>query len=612
MKATGKICAAWWPLLLLSPSIFFAQSCLGHNDESYTWRLGASLAVMGDFLYIQGGQAVLPDSLPRRVTVENRTFAIPLTESWSKSTINMDDLGYANKGYEIIATIAPAIWTVPENKQLLLWGGEAPAKCGNDGSEDARLRKYTPDGSGGMKGSWGSGHSKPTAVSSQDRIYRGNGGSWTQCNGRGFYLGGAVNNRTDEDFPGVTDEYMSLSGLLIYDFEKETWRNRSIENFGNGDGKYTWGSAVCLPTLGTKGEGIVVFVGGSFANLFYAESNQNQKMLPMDNIIFYDIGSDQFHKQRTTGTPPKPRHVGCIVAAKAADTKTYEIVAYGGCKGAAEVDILTIPGFHWISAGSIHDSGKTGRQYHSCAIIGKGARQMVAYGGIRTDITFNWTTIGDVPNPWGESSLEILDMTELEWKEGYDSNAPNYQQPAEVRDWYKSFGLENVSWDGNNRALFADIIDNPLGEEPLPDKGASNGAVVGSVVGGIVVLILVAVSLLYLCWYRPRRQGSMVTHEPMQPEVVEESSNRQSHGIANLYQPPPKNFNAHGNQWDHQHADSSKWCAELPSPPSSPAPHKGTETMMRSHGEGVYVFSQELPGYSEPQTIQGNERSGSN
>lgn len=426
------------------------------------------VATTGDFLYIQGGTAIIPNSKykdgvtgeyiclqsqrsPLRsraqtkgghakihVNIEDRTFVLSLKKSWSTNDLDLDKIGYQNPGYYDVASSAMAMWTSPGNKELLFWGGLSPAVEGNKGSRDARLQKFTPDSPGSKSGSWKSGPSEPTVESSQQPVYRTFGGSWTQCNGLGFYLGGAVSNVTDSHFPNVGSDWTTLSGLIIYDMASDTWQNRSTKSFGNGSGSYTWGSAACLPTLGTNGKGIVVFIGGSHANLLQNQQASQGEMLPMNEINFYDIGSGRFYKQRTTGATPQPRHGGCIVAAKAGNSRTYEVVVYGGCQQPEDTYILTIPGFRWFSADSANGAPENDRQYHSCAIIGKGARQMVAYGGYPLALGGkSWQDFNSTTNRWGDSSLQVLDMTELKWKETYDSDAPSYQQPTMVRNWYK-------------------------------------------------------------------------------------------------------------------------------------------------------------------------------
>lgn len=111
------------------------------------------VATTGDFLYIQGGTAMLPgvkhgkwvtgkciylqfQRSPFRsraqtrgghakihVTIENRTFVLPLKESWSANDLDLDKTGYANPGYHDVASISMAMWTSPGNKELLFWGG---------------------------------------------------------------------------------------------------------------------------------------------------------------------------------------------------------------------------------------------------------------------------------------------------------------------------------------------------------------------------------------------------------------------------------------------------------------------------------------------------------
>ncbi|TLD32866.1 hypothetical protein PspLS_00124 [Pyricularia sp. CBS 133598] len=532
---------------------------------------------MGDYLYIQGGTALLPKKDYENIGIENRTFAISLTKSWTKSSIDMNTVGQVNDAYREIATSDMAVWTRPDNKQLLFWGGYSETAGGNQGSKNASIRTYTPDSSG-KNGKWDSGPSYPIDTLSKERIYRTWGGSWTQCNGYGFHLGGIVDRTSDSSFTS-DDKQQALSGLVIYDLVAGTWRNRSSEGFGEGRsaGKSIMGSAACMPTLGTDGKGIVVFVGGSNTDRVDSSWKDSKNLLPTEKITFYDIGSDKFYTQKASGDIPTPRFGACVVAAKAKDSRTYEIVFYGGSNTKpAQTHILTIPGFEWFSVKDATGGAEGGRQSHACTIIGKGARQMLAFGGRPEGNTFdNFSTLKTVRDPWGENSLQIFDLTKLEWKESYDHDAPEYQQPTMNND---------------NRALFADIIDNPLSEDSLPTNDPPRkpplAAIVGGAVGGALVLILVAGSLLYLCWYKPRRHGAEPCHQIMQQPMSDSNENQSDQGTSIVPQAWAQESNLYSDGQG------------LSSPTSPPSPHVNEGPT--SHTGGPSHVAQELPAGSGP------------
>ena len=54
---------------------------------------------------------------------------------------------------------------------------------------------------------------------------------------------------------------------------------------------------------------------------------------------------------------------------------------------------------------------------------------MVAVGGVEKE--WEWET----PDPW-RWSIGVLDMAELEWKDGYNGDAGAYEAADAVKQWY--------------------------------------------------------------------------------------------------------------------------------------------------------------------------------
>lgn len=54
---------------------------------------------------------------------------------------------------------------------------------------------------------------------------------------------------------------------------------------------------------------------------------------------------------------------------------------------------------------------------------------MVSSGGMSNSLALNWS------EPW-RHALGIYDLSALEWKDGDEADAPEYETPAFIQDWY--------------------------------------------------------------------------------------------------------------------------------------------------------------------------------
>lgn len=91
-----------------------------------------------------------------------------------------------------------------------------------------------------------------------------------------------------------------------------------------------------------------------------------------------------------------------------------------------DLHVLTLPGFEWTQIKT--NGGK--RSGHAC--VTPGNRQMISVGGINTHVEKPWEDKDPFPQGIG-----VFDMTALEWKDEYDPEAPPYEMPQVVREWYE-------------------------------------------------------------------------------------------------------------------------------------------------------------------------------
>ncbi|KAI6360387.1 hypothetical protein MCOR25_006756 [Pyricularia grisea] len=535
-------------------SVLFVVATCFASCQAFEWQASHSVAVLGNYLYIHGGKTTRPvageDS---GWTPDNSTWAIPIDKSWSLGSGNFEK--YAIEDPDFVSTAKPAMWPDPSGTRMYTWGGSSIGGNANRNSNEPRLSTFIRESDNSSEGKWERGQKKPEASSGQKLIHRTHLGSWTSCNGLGFYMGGYLHSATDNSTELWGRNKRALPGLIVFNMTDGTWANQTADDFGQGArrGTHLDGYAVCLPTLGTRNQGIVMFMAGLQGTINDDGDNAD---VPMDRITFYDIGTRTFHTQKTTGayTPDKRRRRGCAVATTDAissnRTGGYEIFMFGGVGiTPADLWILTVPGFRWFQAPPT-GLPTTARSNLDCAVAGRGQRQMIAVGGYdekQSDDTNAWTRQDDWPR-----NMQVMDLTSLEWSGDYAADALPYQPPAMVADWNRNGGLAGVQWDDpSTRALFADVLDGRPGDgqqggsppgggpasgdpsSPAGTGGTNVAAIAGGVAGGVAALLIAAAAGFYFYWYRPRRRQ-------IRENVVEAPGDGQWHQEVNAAQQPQK------------------------------------------------------------------------
>ncbi|KAI1807607.1 hypothetical protein F4811DRAFT_445671 [Daldinia bambusicola] len=511
------------------PLVLAVLGCLGRNilvdgygltrravdnpgPDNFIRHRYPSVVPFGDYVYIDGGQlfqkssgnatnSTLSDSYTPYAA--SSTLSLNLNESWTNETVE----------FRTIPKMAPLLgqqvyWTDHSYTPgaFYVWGGMT-MDDGLPPPED-QFWYFNADGSGG--GSWLQLPQGNYREFSQ--LLRPAGASFTQSANVGYSFGGQATRRSDlsihNDGPGS-----AVTGVISYNFQTNQWTNHSSISFGQY-GTSLYGCAEYVP-FGPNG--LLVFLGGAEAPVDIMDDNYIGG-LPWATLTLYDPVTEKWYKQKTTGVSPPLVERACRVGVQGPNN-TYEIFIYGGSSANragnafSDVYVLSLPGFVFFKS----NSSGTPRADHGCAVVGKGKRQMLSYGGIDagTGLDFyNMTT-----DPW-KQSLGVYDMSEMIWKNSYDVNAADYESPAVVRDWYGQGNMETMTWDSDEvKVLFVNGTLGSYGtadDPPVmdnPPKSSLNsaqriGAIVGGTVGGILVLTVVAVAIFLMRRRKRRRSRS--------------------------------------------------------------------------------------------------------
>ncbi|KAI1386167.1 uncharacterized protein F4822DRAFT_307178 [Hypoxylon trugodes] len=245
---------------------------------------------------------------------------------------------------------------------------------------------------------------------------------------KAWYFGGYRSESWGPIYDGVNSTYdpANVSNTFItLDMgtqQAESWKNVTLPT---GTPSRASPSMVWVPV---GEQGILVVVGGvtypDYDNYELTSQNeaQSKKDSPsfMSNIDIYDVASNKWYQQPTSGSPPQYAK-GCAIVATAQDRSSYNIYYYGGYDGLDEssnynddVWILSLPTFMWMKASSgTPDHGRAG---HQC--VTPYPDQMITIGGKTGN---NADTIECL-----EGVFQAYNLTSGAWMDSYnpDSWAP--------------------------------------------------------------------------------------------------------------------------------------------------------------------------------------------
>ncbi|KAF6832605.1 kelch repeat protein [Colletotrichum musicola] len=462
--------------------------------SSFLRRATARAVVVGDYLYIDGGEVSQLDSSGtkhvetfRNSSAVNSTLSINLSQSWSSSTVSIRTIPKS-----AMTMTGQALWN--HDGVLYIWGGHVPNFQGEVLGPPASW-KFTTDGRGG--GSWS--EDTPNNPTEFNELLRSEDGSFVTTPSAAFWIGG-VTGPTIHDTDVALTRHL-VPGMVSFNFTTKSWKNETTTGIFSANRTLQRGSVQYVPSFGPNG--LVMLLGGT-----PGPEDVRSGYLTFQNLTFFDPVTRAWYWQTTTGDAPTPRTFLCT-AGVAGKNGTYEIFVFGGLseqdKPYDDVFILSLPAFTWTT---VPYAPKNRRYLHSCVVGGK--RQMLVVGGLGDE---HWDTL--TPDPWPQG-LGIFDMTDLEWKTEYNANAEDYETPSTVKTWYDQNTLESVEWSSPQvKELFLSEKpkDDP-NDDPKDEKTTPVGAIVGGVVGGVAAIALAGA----VFWFMRRRKRRAIPSTGYPPD----------------------------------------------------------------------------------------------
>lgn len=488
------------------------------TTSNFVMRGFHSSVVLGDYLYIDGGEIAQLVDGELEIYPQNNTLSIDLRYSWTNDSV----------AFNVITKNAPvlnnlALWATDNGTSFYQWGGEQSSRVNTSETPVAENSLWRFDADGQGAGSW-------TAYSIPSGFSRTSNALYASGNGSGYLFGGYISSRTDPRNGNVRD-MPSSRGLVSYNMATGAWANdtscmeRSCYRVN--------GHLDFIPTFGSNG--VLVALGGCGANSSSFGTCKNSRPTDFSTIDIYDLSQKRWYTQTASNGPgqlPEPREGFCAVGLLG-DNGTYEIFLFGGGVQSTDstegttvqnyldaVYVLSLPAFVWHKADYTPTRART---RHSCNIAGK--RQMLVVGGVNPAGNI-WLPA----DPWTQG-LNVFDLTEMRWVGGYNVEAEDYITPAVVKSWYNENGMY-PDWDSSEiQDIFivngqstpsSNITAQPSATESTTanneSPGINTGVVAGGVIGGVVGLFLIVGFAFFLIRRRQRRSSVLNPIHPL-PEL---------------------------------------------------------------------------------------------
>ncbi|KAI9733699.1 MAG: hypothetical protein M1834_003302 [Cirrosporium novae-zelandiae] len=396
---------------------------------------------------------------------------------------------------------------------------------------------------GPYRASWAQGFISETLPTGNLTRYITNGAGVSIPNeNMGYYFSGmrgenwGIIESDDVSADIVANSLISINMTVMRD---ATWSNSTLPSYvpGRANAEIVW--------IPISESGILIVIGGVInpeaiypGGLNDSQISQSRNTSPgfMLNLPVYDIASQKWYFQSTSGTAPDQLTQFCSVVATANDNSSFNIYIYGGYNGyntedipSDDVYILSIPSFHWVKAYS--GNGTHGRRGHKCALVYP--NQMFVVGGQYMD-----------PTTCVEGILQVFNLNSLEFQDTYDPTIwDNYEVPDVVTNIIGGNANGSAttkapltSWDDSSlSALFETKYTKTMTTwYPYTATSSSSASptisivyntnglpkwvapVIGAVLGIIFVTTLI---ILVLLWRRRlrHRQSDTSTHAPEGP-----------------------------------------------------------------------------------------------
>ncbi|KAH8923818.1 hypothetical protein BT69DRAFT_1349869, partial [Atractiella rhizophila] len=352
-------------------------------------RWGQQTARINNTLYVYGGQARLEPG-QQSGTWTNAFLSLPLDSSFSTGSPPLKQISLGNANPPAVSL--GSLFCGPEGS-LLQYGGEFSDQ---PYVQPTQAPIWRWDESGGWRTQTLNGDGELV------RIAEG-AGAQMENGGNAYYFGGHMDYNSVYGW-SIDTQRVYTGGLVEFDFQAGTYQNLSTGSSSDpvyrADHTLTW--------VPSDGKGLLVSLGGGNDHL----------IITNDVLDVYNLDTNEWGKQPTTGDTLPPRTNHCAVLGKSGD-KNFQIFVYGGQNANqtarySDVYILDIPSYKWTYVGDNLPGHPGVRVGHTCELVG---REMLVVGGlVEQDLMCD------------QPGIYVYDVTASSWKTTFDGKT-DYKYP---------------------------------------------------------------------------------------------------------------------------------------------------------------------------------------
>ncbi|KAJ5144048.1 Galactose oxidase/kelch beta-propeller [Penicillium bovifimosum] len=524
-----------------------AVSC-GKNTDT-----AGSPNILRNTIFIDGGQLWYqkgyddgcvepnPDN-----NLEGTIYYLNLTTPFDTSSDFMTILKNMSVAGGAASNIAPTYvdgTMFANDNEFYLYGGMLPNTDSTEPPPANQVLSYAAYQYGAFKSSWTPGWNQEYLSKNVTRYITNGAAASVPSENLGFYFSGMRAPDWGDFTVNQLQSNVTAHTLITLDMstiQDGKWTNDTLPSYipGRANAELVW--------VPVSDSGVLVAIGGVIDPIqFFRTSKSNssrteesKKISPtfMETVSVFDVKSQKWYLQKTTGDIPPQLTEFCSVLASAEDGSSHNIYIYGGYDGldynsnpSDDVYILSLPSFQWVKA--YKGTNTHSRSGHKCIKVYPD--QMLAVGGQHVDSTrcleggiivnFNLNTLkfDDEydPKTWGEYEVPDAVIAQIggDSKGSATTTAPNSWTNSSLAAIFAKKYTKNIEtyWPYNSSST-----------DTSPEAHKAGGgfpAWAGGLIGAIVGLLVIAV-LLGLWFYRRRHRK----FEAEKAKVTEEESDRQS------------------------------------------------------------------------------------
>ncbi|ETI29149.1 hypothetical protein G647_01602 [Cladophialophora carrionii CBS 160.54] len=484
--------------------------------------------------------------------------------------------------------------------ELYLYGGLPRLTDSASPQSEESILGYEAYQYGPNRASWSPGFYQGTLPDGVTRYITNGAGVSAPSENLGFYFSGMRSPSWGPIYYEDSSANVTANTLIEVDMSEmrsEKWTNNTLpDNIPpRANAELAW--------IPVGEQGVLVAIGGVTApeeiwpmGLNDSQSSESEAQSPglMTSIPVYDIASNTWYLQNTTGQAPGQLTEFCSVVATAKDSSSFNVYIYGGYDGLNAADepsddvwVLSLPAFQWIKAYS--GTKSHGRSGHQC--VTPYPDQMFVIGGVHQNQA----------NCVEGGIVQIFNLNTLEFQDTYDPETwSEYEVPGVVSQAIGGNGASTkraATLDGELASIFAKPYSKTITHYyPYPVNGSSDGssggsggsgvskgAIIGiSVAAAVIGLLLIVLIILLVRRRSIIRSGSSDKSSHSSNSRISRWLNGASCATAGQKRPSPQQWQS--TQSSRQEVQQIGPYASLPdesTPPLQPVRHEMANTTER-------------------------------